>query len=258
MSQPSLRLRLRALYDGSSDAADRFRYGLLAFDLLTISFLVGSSFLNRSPAVELADTAIGLLLLTEVILRLWSAPDPRREVFSLYFLADIAVVLSLIAPILGEGLAFLRVLRIYRVFHSAQTLRQIRQDWPAFRRSETAIRAALNLLIFIFLMTALVYETQRVVNEKIATYLDALYFTVTTLSTTGFGDIVLIGNSGKLLSVAIMIFGISLFLRLIQVVLRPPKAHFPCPTCGLRRHDHDAVHCKACGTILNIPDDGMD
>jgi voltage-gated potassium channel len=55
-----------------------------------------------------------------------------------------------------------------------------------------------------------------------------------------------------------MIVGISLFLRLVQVVLRPPKAHFPCPVCGLRRHDHDAVHCKACGTVLNIPDDGLD
>ena len=64
-------------------------------------------------------------------------------------------------------------------------------------------------------------------NEKITNYVDALYFTVTTLSTTGFGDITLVGNSGKLLSVAIMIFGISLFLRLVQVVLRPPKAHFP-------------------------------
>lgn len=107
-------------------------------------------------------------------------------------------------------------------------------------------------------MTSLVYQTQASVNDKITNYVDALYFTVTTLSTTGFGDVTLVGNSGKLLSVVIMIFGISLFLRLVQVVLRPPKAHFPCPTCGLRRHDHDAVHCKACGTVLNIPDDGLD
>jgi voltage-gated potassium channel len=96
------------------------------------------------------------------------------------------------------------------------------------------------------------------VNPDIANYVDALYFTVATLSTTGFGDVTLLGNTGKLLSVAIMIVGISLFLRLVQVILRPAKAIFPCPTCGLRRHDHDAVHCKACGTILNIPDDGID
>jgi voltage-gated potassium channel len=31
---------------------------------------------------------------------------------------------------------------------------------------------------------------------------------------------------------------------------------FACPSCGLQRHEADAVHCKACGTQLNIPDDG--
>jgi voltage-gated potassium channel len=30
---------------------------------------------------------------------------------------------------------------------------------------------------------------------------------------------------------------------------------FPCPQCGLQRHDIDAVHCKACGHVLNIPND---
>lgn len=258
MSPSSLRLRLRALYDGSSDAADRFRYTLLGFDLLTIGFLIATSFFPRTRLTELADTAIGVILLVEVILRIWSAPARRSEIFSVYGIADLAVILSLLAPIWGEGFAFLRVLRIYRVFHSPQTLRQIRQDWPTFRRNEMAVRAALNLLIFIFLMTALVYGQQVGTNDNIQTYLDALYFTVTTLSTTGYGDVVLVGETGKLLSVVIMIFGISLFLRLIQVVLRTPKAHFPCPACGLRRHDHDAVHCKACGTLLNIPDDGMD
>ena len=135
---------------------------------------------------------------------------------------------------------------------------QLRADFPRFRRNEAAVRAAVNLAIFVFIMTALVYEAQVGVNDKIVNYVDAMYFTVTTLSTTGYGDITLVGNSGKILAVVIMVFGISLFLRLVQVVLRPPKAEFPCPTCGLRRHDHDAVHCKACGRVLNIPDDGLD
>jgi len=52
-------------------------------------------------------------------------------------------------------------------------------------------------------------------------------------------------------------FGVTLFLRLIRALLQPHKARFPCPTCGLQRHDFDAVHCKACWTTLNIPDQGM-
>ena len=45
-------------------------------------------------------------------------------------------------------------------------------------------------------------------------------------------------------------------LLLLLVLLQPRKVRFPCPACGLQRHDFDAVHCKACGTILNIPDEG--
>ena len=254
----SLRKTIRDLYEGPAPASDRFRYGLMAFDLVTVAYLVATSFVTRGWHTETLDTAIGVFLLVEVAVRLWASSNLRRDLVSVWGLADIAVVASLLAPIWGEGLAFLRVLRIFRILHSKETLVQLRADFPRFRRNETTIRAAINLAIFIFVMTALVYEGQVGVNDKITNYIDAMYFTVTTLSTTGFGDITLVGTSGKLLSIAIMIFGISLFLRLVQVVLRPPKAEFPCPTCGLRRHDHDAVHCKACGTILNIPDDGLD
>jgi voltage-gated potassium channel len=258
MADTSLRSRLRGLYEGEGQTGDRFRYLLLAFDLLTVTWLVASSFLERGNHHTRIDIVIGLVFLADFLARLWISRKPLKDIFSFWGAADILVLISLLFPVWGEGLAFLRVLRLFRVFHSPQTLDQLRDDIPGFRRHENAIRAGLNLMIFVFAMTALVYQTQSGVNDKITNYVDALYFTVTTLSTTGFGDVTLVGNSGKLLSVAIMIFGISLFLRLVQVVLRPPKAHFPCPTCGLRRHDHDAVHCKACGTVLNIPDDGAD
>lgn len=254
----TVRSRLRDLYEGAGPAGDRFRYLLLAFDLLTVTWLVASSFLERGAHHTRIDLAIGLVFLADFLARQRISRKPLKDLASFWGVADVLVILSLLFPVWGEGLAFLRVLRLYRVVNSPQTLDQLRDDVPGFRRHEDAARAALNLLIFIFAMTSLVYQTQASVNDKITNYVDALYFTVTTLSTTGFGDVTLVGTSGKLLSVAIMIFGISLFLRLVQVVLRPAKAHFPCPTCGLRRHDHDAVHCKACGTVLNIPDDGTD
>ncbi len=258
MVMPSLRAFLRKLYEDDGKVGDRFRYLLLGFDLLTVLWLVTESFLQRGLHNTAIGLVIGLIFLADLLARLFISRRPLKDLCSFWGLADVLVIVSLLVPIWGDGLAFLRVLRLYRVFHSPQTLDQLRADSTIFRRHEATVRAAINLLIFIFAMTSLVYQTQAGVNEKIANYVDALYFTVTTLSTTGYGDVTLVGASGKLLSVAVMIFGISLFLRLIQVVLRPAKAQFPCPTCGLRRHDHDAVHCKACGTVLNISGDGVD
>ena len=160
------------------------------------------------------------------------------------------------APITGEGAGFLRILRTLRLLHSYQLLARLRADSPFFRRHEEVIVAVVNLSVFIFVMTAVVYETQHRTNQHIGNYADALYFTVTALTTTGFGDITLPGTTGRLISVLIMIFGVTLFLRLAQVLFRPNKVRFSCPTCGLQRHEPDAVHCKACGTTLNIPDEG--
>jgi voltage-gated potassium channel len=254
--RPSLRARLKELYDGDSEAAHRFRYGLLIFDLLTIGFIVVSSFLEWK-GIEYIDAVIGVMLVADFAARLWIARSQMKMLLSPFGIVDIVVIISLLAPIVGEGLAFLRVARILRLLRSYQLLKRLRQDFGWFRTNEQVVLTALNLCVFIFVMTALVYETQTFNNPKIGNYADALYFTVTALTTTGFGDIVLEGTGGRLISVVIMVFGVSLFLRLIQVLLRPNKVNHACPDCGLLRHDRDAVHCKACGRMLNIPDDGL-
>ena len=76
--------------------------------------------------------------------------------------------------------------------------------------------------------------------------------TVTTLTTTGFGDVILQGTGGRLLAVFIMVLGFALFLRLVQTLFQPARIAHRCQTCGLSRHERDAVCCKACGEPLNI------
>lgn len=251
----TLRDRVRILYDGDVPAGHRFRYALLAFDLVTIAFVIATSFLQWHET-EYVDALIGALLLLDFAARLWISRRPLRMVFSVYGVIDIVVIASMLAPIVGEGLAFLRVARVLRLLRSYTMMKRLRQDFPWFRTHEQVIMSALNLGVFIFIMTALVYETQHFTNPEIGNYADALYFTVTALTTTGFGDVVLTGTGGRMIAVVIIIFGVSLFLRLIQVMLRPDKVFFKCPDCGLSRHDRDAVHCKACGRVLNIPDEG--
>lgn len=250
-----MKTRLRELYEGDSPEAHRFRYGLLIFDLATIFFIIVSSFL-QSTSTEVFDAVIGAVLLVDFLARLWISRVRFRMVFSVYGILDIVVIVSMLAPIVGEGLGFLRVARVLRLLRSYTMMKRLRQDFRWFRRNEQIVLSALNLVVFIFIMTALVYETQHFTNPKIANYADALYFTVTALTTTGFGDIVLEGTLGRMIAVVIMIFGVSLFLRLVQVTLRPDKVNFRCLDCGLTRHDRDAVHCKACGRTLNIPDEG--
>lgn len=255
-SRPGFVAKVRELYEGDTVEAHNFRYGLLVFDVVTILFIIATSFLPRSPFMEWADVVIGLIVLADFVARLWISRTPWRDLAHPITIADLASIISFLAPIVGEGIGFLRILRTLRLLRTYQLLSRLRADSTFFRRNEELIIASANLGVFIFVMTGFVYETQRWTNSHIGNYIDALYFTIAALTTTGFGDITLTGTLGHLISVVIMIFGVTLFLRLVQVLLRPNKVRHPCPACGLLRHDRDAVHCKACGNILNIPDEG--
>lgn len=253
----AIKERLRYYYTSTAPEAKRFRYGVLIFDLVTVAFIIATSFLPRTPLIEVLDVFFGIGMLSEFAARMYMVRSPWRELAHPTTWADILAIVSFLAPLIGEGAGFLRVLRTVRLLRTYHLLRQLREDVHWFRRHEDVTLASVNVIVFLFIMTALVYETQHIANPQIRHYADALYFTVTALTTTGFGDITLQGTSGRLISVVIMLLGVTLFLNLLRALLAPSKVRFKCPTCGLMRHDVDAVHCKACGQILNIPDEGL-
>lgn len=256
-SDEPLRSQLRRLYLGNSRSARLFRYGLLVFDVITVAFIISTSFLPRTSWVEWLDLIFGIGILADFSGRLYASHHPAKEFTYLATWADIVAIISFLAPMVGEGLAFVRIFRTLRLLRTYQIVSRLRADSSFFRRHEETIVAILNLLIFLFVMTAVVYQTQHWRNPAITNYIDALYFTVTALTTTGFGDITLPGTLGRIITIVIMISGVTLFLRLLQALMRPHKVRHTCPACGLQRHDVDAVHCKACGKLLNIPDEGI-
>jgi len=248
--------KIRSLYEDDTLAAHRFRYGVLAFDIVTILFVIRTSFYEHTATIEIIDAVFGVLILADFLVRICIEKNKRKLMFRLATWADVAAVLSFLAPIAGEGVGFLRILRTLRLLHTYQLLSRLRQDFSFFRKNEDIVLASLNLGVFLFVMTGLIYATQVNVNPEIRNYADALYFTVTTLTTTGFGDITLTGPWGRMLSVGVMIFGVTLFLRLLQVLFRPSKVRQECKTCGLILHDADAVHCKHCGETIYIRTEG--
>jgi voltage-gated potassium channel len=257
MSFAGFKETVRALYEGATPRGVRFRYALLAFDIVTVAFIVATSFLPPGPIIETLDIVFGTIILADFAARLLISPHRLREFTKLSTWTDVVAIVSFLAPLAGEAGGFLRILRTLRLLRNAQMLERLRLDSDFFRRNEEVVFAVTNLAVFIFVMTAIVYETQKFRNQQIANYADALYFTVTALTTTGFGDITLPGTTGRLITVVIMIFGVTLFLNLARALLTPGKVRFSCPDCGLMRHDADAVHCKACGKLLNIPDEGL-
>jgi len=251
-----LRATLHALYHGKSRDAVRFQYAALVLDLAIIAFFIASPLIRDRPSFIWLDAAVAVLLLADIAARALAATDLWRWLRQLTTIIDLLVLVTLLFPAWLVNFGFLRILRLWTLSRRGGFL------WRPLRKLhlgawEETGRAVINLVTFLFVTTGFIYTFFARRDSGIEGYLDALYFTVTTVTTTGFGDITLEGAWGRITSIVVMIIGISLFVRLAQALFRPNKVHFPCPQCGLQRHDPDAVHCKACGHILNIPDEGM-
>ncbi|ORE93106.1 Ion transport 2 domain-containing protein [Stappia sp. 22II-S9-Z10] len=252
--QRALRL-VRECYFGFSPLSRRFRFAMLAFDVVTISYFVITTVSGRTT-LPIIDIVIGICLTLDLAARTIAMRRSIVQLRSLMFYLDLVVIIALFGALIAPDLALVRVLRILRVLRSYRLVVDLRRDYKWFRQREEVVEAALNLTVFLFITTALVYVIERPVNPEITTFVDALYFTIATLTTTGFGDIVVSDTWGRALTIVIMVFGVGLFLRLIQTLFRPNKVAFECPKCGLEKHDLDAVHCKHCGEVINIPTEG--
>jgi voltage-gated potassium channel len=252
-----MRQALRDLYFGKTRNAKLFRYCLMTFDIASILFFVVASLLPATLWIYPLDVVIALVILADVTARIWITERATAS-FHIANLIDVFVIFTLLLPHLVESLLFLRVMRALRLLRTYRVLQDLRGEFSYFRRNEDLILSVVNLGVFVFIMTAVVYVLQHQINPQITNYVDALYFTVTALTTTGFGDVVMQGTKGKLLAVVIMVVGVALFLRMVQAIFRPDRVHLKCSGCGLNRHDADAVHCKHCGRVMMIETEGLD
>ena len=249
-----MRSRLRELYFGRTTAAVIFRFAWLAIDLAVIAFFIAAPIIRDTPEFLVVDYVVAAILAADLLARGVAFGHLRAFLRQPSAWIDIFILVTLLLPQFLFNLGFLRVLKLYTLFNSkalwATALRRYDNT-----RVKDVTRSLVTLLTFVFIVTGFVYTGFLGTHTGLNGYVDALYFTITSLTTTGYGDITLPGVKGKILSIVIMVVGITLFVRLAQTLFRPGKVRYRCEACGLGLHDLDAVHCKACGFLLRIPND---
>lgn len=253
-AKSSRRDKLRQLYISDDSTSRRFQWTVTIVDIVIITFFIVSPILQDQAAFLWIDYGVAILLLADLTARAYAAKDVGKWLRRPAVLVDFVVLATLLLPLWLANLGFLRILRLWSLAQQDVFWRPLREG--RYRDWEDLGRAGVNLRTCLFLITGFVFTAFAMPGAGIEGYIDALYFTVATVTTTGFGDITLPGPTGKLTSIVTMIVGISLFVRLAQALFKPFKVLFPCPRCGLQRHEPDVVHCKACGKLLSIPNEG--
>lgn len=102
----------------------------------------------------------------------------------------------------------LRPLRVLRVFAATQVL-ITKSGQLSLLRTTQAIATAASLLVLIGALAVLDAE-RAAVDGSIATFGDALWWSLVTVTTVGYGDMAPVTGVGRLVAAVLMLIGISL------------------------------------------------
>ena len=208
--------------------------------------------------VNIADQVILALFTVEYFVRLWSAKNRLRFVFSLYGLIDLVAILPFLLGALD--VRFLRLIRWLRILRLARFFEQ--KTWFGQLSGYEGLifgRILFTLFSIIFIYSGAIYQAEHVTNgENFSTFLDAVYFAVVTMTTVGFGDITPVTEAGRGLTIAMIITGIALIPTQVgnfiqQFTKIQNSVRVSCTSCGLLGHETDAQFCRRCSTELPRP-----
>lgn len=244
-----MRSRLRELYYGQTETALRFQAVLFVLDVAVVGFFIFNQFIESGPWFWFIDICIAVFLAIDMAAKLYALGTVRRWLLYPSTWVDIVVLATFVIPAFAN-LGFLRILRLWTVVHRERFWNVLGGGRWDDTHVEDLTQAVATLVTFIFVAAGVTQAFFLHQHPELNNFVDAMYFVVSSLTTTGFGDITMQSAWGRLFSVVLMITGISLFISIAQKVVAKPQKLTPCEACGLARHDVDARHCKACGTLL--------
>ena len=179
-----------------------------------------------SPALFLAmEIGFGVIFLAEYLTRVWTAaerPGPQssltkrlRFVVSPLAIVDLIVVVVSLSSMFVVNVAALRALRLIRLVSVAKFGRFSR----AFntlagalveRRFELMVTVALSSFLLLFGATTLYIVEGDIQPDKFGSIPRALWWSIITLTTVGYGDVSPITPLGKVLASIVALAGIGM------------------------------------------------
>lgn len=204
----------------------------------------------RHPVPEWMDFydiyMVTILFLIEYILRLWVYSDLHTSIvheyedarflkkkFSLWrplrstvktkieYISSPTAIIDLLAILPAyRPLRILRIFVLFRVFKLLRYTKSINQFVEVLVHKRFELFTLLFLLLFIMISSGIaIYVFEENENPGINSLFDALYWSLVTISTVGYGDISPVTDEGKVVSMLIIVSGLAMISFVTSVIV---------------------------------------
>jgi voltage-gated potassium channel len=202
----------------------------------------------------------------EYLVRLWASRRPLRYATSAFGIIDLVSCLpQYVALAIGEvhGFAVVRILRLLRMFRVLKMVHHLRGA-RIILRALTEARPKITVfftavLLFCTLAGTLLHLVEGgVPNSRFTSIPISIYYAVVSVTTVGYGDIVVQTDFGRFLTTLMILTGYAIIAVPTGIVAADitraeaaDETTDACPGCGVHGHLLDAKYCRRCGHSLD-------
>ncbi len=150
----------------------------------------------------------------EYLLRFYAARSRVKFFFSFFGMIDLIAILPFYLA-LGLDLKSLRAIRLFRILRLFKFLRygntmdKIKKSFNSIKR-ELFLFSLATLLLLYFSSIGIYFFENKAQPDVFSSIFDAMWWSVATLTTVGYGDVYPITNGGKIFASVIVFIGLGL------------------------------------------------
>lgn len=266
------------IYGVNTPAGKTFDIGLLIAILFSVFTIMAETVegIDQKFHQELIilEWIFTIIFSLEYALRIFVSKKPWRYIFSFYGIIDLISILPMFISIFIAGshilssFRILRLLRLFRVFRLMEFIEESSRLKVALLASRAKIMVFLyTVLIISILIGTLMYYIEGPENG-FTSIPKSVFYTIVTLTTVGYGDMVPTTALGQFFSMLLMVTGYGIIAVPTGIVgveiakevgkklsSENQKHHnklngIVCAHCNKEGHRDDAEYCYSCSHYL--------
>lgn len=193
---------IAAIFESESNYHEQYLIEFAVFEFISLSIFCGEYLLRLWCCVEAKEYA-----------HLSHSKARIRYVFTAMALIDLIAILPfIIAMFFSIDLRSLRLIRVLRLLKLTHYFKGFNIFISVIAKELKSITAAMMVMIFLIIVAAsLMHAIEgKIQPDTFGSILQSLWWSVVTMTTVGYGDVVPITALGKVIATVIMLIGVGL------------------------------------------------